>query len=383
MFNLNSSVSFCQEGRAETFFMKLIDLQAINKQNFSIKEGDFLDQKSFLIGPKMGGTEWTTDNLIFRSSIWNEDGELLSAGFKKFFNYQEKPGLYPSPETFDDKVIIQKIDGSLLICDKINEKLNIRTRGTFSYKTLENASVVDFLIKEFPKAFDNFYLNSERYSVLYEFYDPKRKIVLNYGTEPKMWLVGIIDKVDYHYVSQQKLDEFAKLINVPQPKTYLFNSFNQITDSLKEIKNFEGFCIYFNFNQNIVKLKADSYLVLHRFMSNATLENVVDLFCEMGYCSYVDFKQALIERFDFECWNYVQGFASQICDVWKEVLKIKESLVEKVNEAKNFQDRKSQALFLRQNYGDSSRLSMAFTLLDKKELTLDQNKKLIYQVLKK
>ncbi len=31
--------------------------------------------------------DWEESNLHLRSSIWNAEGELISAGFKKFFNF--------------------------------------------------------------------------------------------------------------------------------------------------------------------------------------------------------------------------------------------------------------------------------------------------------
>jgi hypothetical protein len=92
-----------------------------------------------LVNPVDMGCQWDSSNLIFRSSVWDSEGNLVSAGFKKFFNLFEKPELSPGVEELSDAEIIEKIDGSCLIISRYKDRLIIRTRGTFTTDNLPNA----------------------------------------------------------------------------------------------------------------------------------------------------------------------------------------------------------------------------------------------------
>ena len=112
------------------------------------------------------------------------------------------------------------------------------------------------------------------------------------------------------------------------------------------------------------------------------MENTVDLFTEYGYPSYQEFEKQLQSQFDFECWKMIRGFASNICDAWKDVQKIINGITTFVQPLKSL-SRKDAAQSILSSYGGGGRSSMAFNLLDNKPLSMDQHKKLLYQVLKK
>ena len=78
----------------------MIDLKSIDLESFSVKEGEIRGRKVYLINPRDFDVKWIKDNLYFRSLMVDENGEILSRGFSKFFNYLEKPELYPNPENF-------------------------------------------------------------------------------------------------------------------------------------------------------------------------------------------------------------------------------------------------------------------------------------------
>src|SRR3990167_809299 len=103
----------------------------LESQGLCVKEDTLFGEKVFLVNPMLSGTLWTKDSLIFRSSVWNKDYNLISAGFPKFFNYGESPDLYPLlPDTLQGVSLIEKIDGSLVIATRFNGQIWFRTRGS-------------------------------------------------------------------------------------------------------------------------------------------------------------------------------------------------------------------------------------------------------------
>jgi hypothetical protein len=59
---------------------------------FKVKYGKINGKKCYLVCPDKGeDVEWSSDTLIFRSSVWDDEGELISAGFKYFVNNGQSP----------------------------------------------------------------------------------------------------------------------------------------------------------------------------------------------------------------------------------------------------------------------------------------------------
>ena len=117
-------------------------------------------EKCFLVCPKDFGVQWNKDNLIFRSSIWNEQGEPVSLSFKKFFNWEEQKELVPFPSSTKNCSLIEKKDGSLLIISKYKNQIIHRTRGTFDASNLENGHEIEFLKQKYPKVFNSDFIGT-------------------------------------------------------------------------------------------------------------------------------------------------------------------------------------------------------------------------------
>ena len=102
-----------------------------------------------LVQPIHIGGKWTLTNKIFRSSVWDSNGELISAGFPKFTNWGEAPDIFPLPDSLRNATIVEKIDGSLLVVSKWKGHYILRTRGTVDATQLENGMNLKFSIKLF------------------------------------------------------------------------------------------------------------------------------------------------------------------------------------------------------------------------------------------
>lgn len=351
---------------------------------FAIKEGAFGGIWSKLITPIHIGTKFTQRNKVFRSSIWVADtGELLSAGLPKFVNFGENPENFPIPLSIDNCAFVEKIDGSLVCLDYINDKLCMRTRGTFSYESLENASDFEDCLSE-HLVMNDWLATHSHCTLLCELTTPNLKVVLDYGPLPQFWLVGVVNKNDYSLMSQHELDALGKELGLKRPESFSFSSIDELLNGVAKWTTKEGICLYSNNSREIHKIKAYSYLKLHRFKENATLENTLELFFEYGQPSYQEFERQLQLQFDHECWGMVRGYASNICDAAKQVHQITDGIDAFVDGTlRPLPTRRAQAEKVLASYSTTNRSAMVFTRLDGKQLSDDQVKKLFWQVLKK
>lgn len=367
------------------------DLDAIraDSENFMVHEHFIGATPVYLIQPVHIGAKWTRDNLINRSAVATADGVPVSLSWKKFANFGEKPEVFDVPSSLDGCEAMEKIDGSTLGVSTFIEQngtshLVVRTRGTVDATKQENGWEIDFLKQKYPRAFDNEIVRSGKATVIFEWYSPSNKIVLDYGDEPLLYLTGVIWHDDYRYMSQNHLDELAVMWGVLRPRRYKFDTIDQLQTAVKAFRGVEGVCLYFHDGQEITKIKGDSYLFLHRAKSDvASIEKVVDLWSDQGYPTYQAFLDYLEKTFDFEIMVMARPMVSKICDAWKEAEKIIHGMNNFLTPIMiNNVSRKDAAALILQAYGPTNRSAMVFALLDRKPLSDDQKKKLLYQVMK-
>jgi len=102
-------------------------LEELKNIGFNIKEGCIAGKKAYLVFPYTLSIPWDRNLLKYRSSIWTEDMQPISLGFKKFFNLGESSHLIKDPvdDTFKKTKVtaVEKIDGSCLIVSKYNGEL--------------------------------------------------------------------------------------------------------------------------------------------------------------------------------------------------------------------------------------------------------------------
>jgi len=283
---------------------------------FNFKDCVIAGDECVLVTPKDMGVEWTDDNKIFRSSIWRKsDMHLVSAGFKKFTNLGEQPEFEPI-DGHTDLEFVRKLDGSLLIVSQYKGQLIVRTRGTIDATQLANGHEIATLKEKYPKVFDNFWLKSENYTLLFEWTTPTNRIVLKESEDPALWLIGIVThkEVDadpfmmfmgvvhtsYTYFTQSQLDEQATYLDVPRPERFELNLAN-VSEYLKDKDSIEGVVIYSNRGQTLKKVKTPRYLYLHRvFTGVKTVDHLFDLYVEYGCTPRENFETLLATNFDWE-----------------------------------------------------------------------------------
>lgn len=364
-----------------------IDLKQI-PSDFNIRPSVIAGETCYLVTPAHVGATWTKENLIFRSSIWNSEGELVSASFRKFFNLNEKPNLVPDPTDKDLKKakIIEKMDGSTLIVSRYKGQRIIRTRGTFDAGIFDNAYELDFLKKKYSIFFELFDRDASHetldYSVIFEWLSPANRIVLNYGDEPEINLIGYIDHKNYSYIDQESLDGYADMLGLKRPPVHSFDNIPNLCETVKAFQGKEGVCIYFNNEQDIKKVKSVSYLAVHSFKNELNEQSIIDLFLEFSEPDYYSFLKKIEENFDYECMKFAESYVSRVVDSARVMNKIINHMRGFVKDLEGL-TRKEQALKIMSSYGNTNRSGMVFNLLDGKELGKEAKKKLLFQILYK
>ena len=367
--------------------MKL-DLSIANADNFMAHVHRIGEMDVMLIQPIHIGCEWNPLNMHFRSVVVDLEGEIISASFKKFFNWGEKPHITAPPPSLTNAKLMEKLDGSTLIFSRYKGHTVARTRGTVDAHNQENGYEVDYLLDKYAKFKEA--LESEKTSnksYIFEWLSPTNRIVLNYGDEPDMVLVGVIFHDDYSMMTQDGLDVLASQLQLRRPRTFKYDSIEDMKAAIEVLRDQEGVCVYYNNDQNILKVKSAHYLFLHRAKSEvSSIEKVLDLYINEfmangAYMPYADFMAFLEKTFDFEIASMARGHVSRICDAMKEVRLILTALINCATECKAL-SRKDAALKIIQAYGSTGRSAIVFKQLDGKPLMADDYKKLLYQCLK-
>lgn len=361
-----------------------IELDSINRDQFQFREHVFAGELITLIHPTHD-CEWKPNNLYLRSSVWNDDGELISAGFPKFFNWGEKPLVSPVPTSLKNSTIVEKMDGTLFIVSKYNRNYMLRTRRTIDASGLPNGDEVQVFENEYLPFCDELD-NSDtwNFTLLFEWVSSTNKIVISYENCPRWILIGGINHEDYSLFSQSELDDIAIKFEWARPKKYTFSDIDELLESVDDFNDREGVVVYTKNDQVIHKCKSSWYLALHHLKSElSSLEKVMDVWFNQNKPSYTDFYNYICITFDYELAEYVRGNISKICDAYKQVTNIIDGMTNFVNtKVKPLKTRKDQALLIMSSYGNTNRSGYVFSILDEKKLDKEAYKKLMFQVLK-
>lgn len=297
-----------------------IDLTKLPSEGLIITKHMIAGEECTLIRPDFIGFDWTEDTLHFRSSMWNSEGELISASFKKFFNYEEKPAVTPPPKDDDVCEAIEKLDGSALIVSKYKGQLIVRTRGSHNTEAMINKEELPVLMEKYRNFFFDLESGPETRDLTYifEWVSPKNRIVISYP-EPELYLIATIRHRDYSMQPQHVLDATAIHYEFKRPKAYTFTERSLLFEDIKKWEDKEGICLYYNGGQSIRKIKSLKYLKLHAFKSLLSLKNLAKIFYEYGCPTEQEFKERIEKDFDFECAKMALSIFPQLYSVFAEL----------------------------------------------------------------
>lgn len=205
--------------------------------------------------------KWDDITLNCRGLVLDTDGNVIAKPFPKFFNYEEhKPEDIPN-ETFE---VYEKMDGSLGIFFYYGGEWHMATRGSF---TSEQAIKGMEIAKKYN--YDRFCVSGFTY--LFEIIYPENRIVVDYGREERLVLLGIIDpngkEIPYEEIADDGWDIVMK-----------YKTWGEGYDLLKEeiSKDKEGYVIRFKSGFRM-KIKGEEYVRLHRILTNFSTKDIWEL----------------------------------------------------------------------------------------------------------
>lgn len=354
-------------------------LNELEQKGFNIVHGMISNIPIHLINGSSFDIEWALDNIKYRSSIWTDNNEPVSLGLKKFTNWGERSDIFPLPTTLQNTTIIEKVDGSCIIISKYCGELIIRTRGTIDATIKDNGQELLWLKDKYPNVFNNTLLNSEKVSIICEWTTPSNKIIIDYGKQPDFKLLNVIWHKDYRYFTQKEVDECARLWNIPRPQKYQFKDTDQMFETVQHWINQEGICIYYNNDQHILKLKSFDYLRKHAFKSNATFKNIMELYFQWNQPNRDTMIERIQKEYDYECYLMVQSLIETLYLTCDKVNHIIDNIKRQVIPLR-FVSRKDAAINIIGQFKQNGTSNIAFNILDGKDITVNEIKKLILQV---
>lgn len=315
---------------------------------------------------KMRASEWPVEERSFRSLMLNpKTGQVLSAGFPKFFNHGE---VEDDTLTLDEALAAEepvyftdKLDGTLIIRSVIDGQVHLRTRGRLDGG--EHGALAERVIAErYPILADPAFGGGV--SLLFELVSPAFRIVLPYK-EDNLVLVGAVDLETLRLWDVPELQELARergfaiaeMIELPREPEALVKA-------VGEWQGREGVVASCNGGQTLVKIKAADYLTRHRLRFALSARVIREVCLERDVRSLADFEEFLHEQgADWELVSDSKPLVDAFLDARASAEATFEQLKAEVTEkAREFPERKDFAVKYAVPLG-GARTPAAFSLL--------------------
>jgi RNA ligase len=229
-------------------------------------------------------TDWLRE---CRGIVFNEAGQVSGRPLHKFFNVGERPST--RAENIDWSKVVRvmlKADGSMIHTVKTADGFKLKSKKAFSSSVAIDATK---WVSE-RKNYQDFceYCVSHNITAIFEWMAPDSRIVIFYST-PQLGLLHIrcnvtgryftveeIEKLSsvFHLHKVEEVDEFFDM-QIGNGYKITFN-YQRMLDAAKTREGIEGWVIQFE-NGDMVKVKTEQYLKLHRAMTFLRERDVAQL----------------------------------------------------------------------------------------------------------
>lgn len=216
--------------------------------------------------------------------------KVVRMAFKKFFNIDES---YATTIDWSTASALEKIDGSIMSVWYANNEWHVSTNNVIDARKAEvynkNTNFYDIFMKAVKNTNLNFDDLDKRFCYTFELVSPETRIVIAY---PNAKL--------YHLTTRDmtNLEETDININVEKPKRYSFTSESNIRYIVSSLSNnHEGVVVCDN-QHNRVKIKTESYLLMHHLRSSMSIVNAIKLVKLNDYHEFVSYFKEYKEFFE-------------------------------------------------------------------------------------
>jgi RNA ligase len=250
---------------------------------------------------------WTEENLSCRGLVLNSKGEVVARPFKKFFNLSEVEEKIPDLpfEAFE------KMDGSLGIFFWYNGDPVFASRGSF---TSDQSQMGWGMLKNL-----NYDTLEEGITYLFEIIYPENRIVIDYGEEERLILLGAVETKSYKEIPYLVLEKFSKDNGFDLVKKW--KNKKSIPDLVKENDpNREGYVLRFS-NGYRVKVKFEEYCRLHKIITNVSN---IDIWEKLKENLPID---EIIDKVPDEFYEWVKRTENDLREKFQDILEESEERI--------------------------------------------------------
>lgn len=289
--------------------------------------------------------DWDDLTLMCRGLVTDHDGNVISRPFPKFFNWGE-------PLAPDDVTApfysYEKMDGTLILASKYEDKLVVSTKGSFTTWHSETA-------REMLQGFEPL----KGCTFIFEFIHPNNRIVVDYGDYEGLILLGAVENetgLD-HFIPDVVADQVSWWGDVVRPhKLNLPQTLKMVQDP-ENGENHEGFVLVYPNNDGAstrVKLKFAQYIQLHSILTRL---NTVAIWEAVRNSQL----EPLLEIIPDEMYKKISEYSNELINEATNILSahVVYSAIAEVG----FATRKEQAAYIMEN---ADYPAIAFSLLDGK-----------------
>lgn len=260
---------------------------------------------------------WNEYTRAARGIIFNEKtGAIVARPFPKFFNLGEMPETYLTSLPDEPYEVYEKVDGSLGIIYFYDNEWRVATRGSFSS---EQAIKATELLKKYK--FDDW---ADTFSTfLVEIIYPENKIVVDYGAEERLVLLGAVDTRSGDEIPLYSIEEVALLEGLTLAEQFIYGIEEMIELQKTLPKDQEGFVIRFKSGLRL-KIKGHEYLKIHKIISNLSPLSFWEAM-EAGIVKN-EYLSQVPEEYTKDFEPIVTELSRQYREVWGEIMRDAEQL---------------------------------------------------------
>jgi RNA ligase len=270
--------------------------------------------------------QWDDNDLVgsairreCRGLIFNQNKDLISRPYSKFFNVGEKEETQIHEINFHEHhCILEKLDGSMV--------RPIPTADGFLLATRAGVTDVSMNAQEFIANKPNYstFINlciSQETTPIFEWCSRKNRIVIDYP-EDQLILTGIRYNNTGAYVEYESMKRSASYLDIPFVKSFASgNVFDEEQlNSIRKWDDGEGVVLRFD-SGHMVKIKADDYVLRHKTKEQIGLEkNVLQIILNDAVDDLVPLltpeDAERIQRFQTAFWASVDDVAYEMAELF-------------------------------------------------------------------
>ncbi len=256
---------------------------------------------------------WTPVTRACRGLIIDHTGEVVSRPFEKFFNFDDEKhaAVIPMDAPVD---VLDKIDGSLGIAypDPIQPTgWAVATRGSFHSVQAAHATA------RYQESHASF-KPRQGWTYLYEIVYPENRIVVDYGQDDNLYLIGVINNS-----TGKMLPLKHGTISVPRTTISHFPSYETFLKGWKPRPGIEGVVVQDTTTGAMVKVKTEEYITLHRITFSLSAKAVWEALRSDRMMDYVSLPTPYLQQWAVETAEAIldhrEAIAEAVGESWMQL----------------------------------------------------------------